>query len=163
MSNNVGAKTPETKPTDRATNLLAQPADTARYFRRASLQVIPAAPSGAPSCASAPPVKGVLSITPNSRKRFFHLFTEIQQLSGKDNNFRCLREQISAKHTATAETKVNKHTTSPLIHRLNQRLTANPQRNTQQPHQNQRRYHASIATVSQRCRKKGRNDDVSRE
>ncbi|WP_299428824.1 hypothetical protein, partial [uncultured Shimia sp.] len=32
FSNNVGAKTPETKPTDRATSLLAQPADNPQSF-----------------------------------------------------------------------------------------------------------------------------------
>jgi hypothetical protein len=118
MSNNVGAKTPETKPTDRATNLLAQPADTARYFRRASLQVIPAAPSGAPISASAPPVKGVLSITTNSRKRFFQLSPKNTQLSKKTHSINTLTKQIPAKNRARAETKVNNHTTSPLIHRL---------------------------------------------
>ena len=152
MSNNVGAKTPETKSTDRATNLLAQPADTARYFRRASLQVTPAAPSGAPISASAPPVKGVLSITPNSRKRFFHLSAKNHQLSQKQNNIKDLVEQISAKNTAIPETKVNNRTTPPLIHRLNQRLTREPPRNTQHRGKNQPRYHVSIVAVSQRCR-----------
>ena len=154
-------KTPETKPTDRATNLLAQPADTARYFHRASLQVTPAAPSGAPPCASAPPVKGVLSITPNSRKRFFHLSAKNHQLSGKYNNINTLNKQFSAKQTDPHETKVNKHTTAPLIHRLTQRLTSDSPRNTQQQDKNQRRYHVGIVAVSQRCEEKGRKGDVS--
>ena len=143
-------KTPETKPTSHATNLLAQPADTARYFHRASLQVTPAAPSGAPPCASAPPVKGVLSITPNSRKRFFHLSAKNHQLSGKYNNINTLNKQFSAKQRATAETKGNKRRIPPVIHRLKQRLTKELPRNTQLRDKNKRRYHVCIVAVSQR-------------
>ena len=154
MSNNVGAKTPETKPTDRATNLLAQPADTARYFRRASLQVTPAAPSGAPISASAPPVKGVLSITTNSRKRFFQLSPKNHQLSKKTHNINTLTKQIPADNRAKAKTKVNNHTTSPLIHRLTTK-------DSPETHNSSTKNSVSIAAVSQRCRKNGRQAAVS--
>ncbi|MCP4822598.1 MAG: hypothetical protein GY892_00635, partial [Shimia sp.] len=90
----------------------------------------------------------------NSRKRFFQLSTKITQLSAKTNKINTLQTHPTDKQCPSDKTKVNNQRISELIHRLTARLTSKPKRNTQQPRQNQQRYHVSIAAVSQRWEKR---------
>jgi urate oxidase len=102
-------------------------------------------------------VKGVLSITTNSRKRFFQLSAKNHQLSKKENNINKLTKHFSAKKRAKHKTKGNKHTTHTLIHRLTQRLTTKPP--TQHPAKRQnptsvsQQYHNGIAEVGKERQK----------
>ena len=71
----------DTKPTEALNSHSARP--PAKHPRCSSLHLVSAPsvsiscrPSGVPTSASAPPVKGVLRISPNTRKRFFHLSAE---------------------------------------------------------------------------------------
>ncbi|MBO9399177.1 hypothetical protein, partial [Shimia sp. R9_3] len=74
-------------------NFLAQPADTARYFQNFPTQSLAPRQSVPPLCASAPPVKGVLRLSPTSRKRFFHFFPKFKNFLAKINNINDLTNQ----------------------------------------------------------------------
>ncbi|MBO9473976.1 hypothetical protein J7413_10545, partial [Shimia sp. R10_1] len=79
-------------------NFLAQPADNPQYFQNFPIQSAAPSQSVPPLCASAPPVKGVLRLSPKSRKRFFQLFPKNHKKLTKPNNNNTLHKTTQPTH-----------------------------------------------------------------
>ncbi|WP_283427985.1 hypothetical protein, partial [Shimia sagamensis] len=83
-----------------------------------------------PLCASAPPVKGVLRLYQQSRKRFFQLSAKTHQLSQKLNNINTLNRTPQHTKTRKPTNTALKRRSQAVIHRLTARLTKDSHRNT---------------------------------
>ncbi|MCI5096069.1 MAG: hypothetical protein MRY77_07125, partial [Rhodobacteraceae bacterium] len=66
-----------------------------RLFRHPTPEALLPGPSGAPVSASAPPVKGVLCLTPNTRNPFFNIPTTFLMNFEKFKFFNALKSNHS--------------------------------------------------------------------
>jgi len=129
FSNNVGTKAPETK-TNRCANYLSAPACQYPKFCDVSPPCFPnrsAFPPSRPVClssASAPPVKGVLVPTPNTRNPKIHKNFKNHQKDQKINNINTLHTNNNT-NTQTTKPKTNHKTPS----RKNTNTTSRPTNN----------------------------------
>ena len=105
MSKNAEPKTKIPNPRDKNQQNTPKitrriPRQLARFSTKPSLKTphpsVSSGPSGLPLCASAPPVKGVLSLTTNTRKRFFVILRSFLKEMQKSNNFNNLTHSDTA-------------------------------------------------------------------
>jgi hypothetical protein len=80
-----GSGDPETKTRPVRPNLLARPpVNASKLSASVPLKLRSISPSGVSRSASAPPVKGVLRLSPNLRKRFFQHSQEKSKMNGEN-------------------------------------------------------------------------------
>ncbi|MBO9453566.1 hypothetical protein J7426_25125, partial [Tropicibacter sp. R16_0] len=113
MSNSVGTQVPETKTNTKRQSYLAQTASILpRILSELPLLNLPSSPFRPPRSASAPPVKGVLVPTPNTRNPKNHKNTKNLKKDQKSNNINTLTNNTHNTNTPTTNPQSHQTTTT---------------------------------------------------